>query len=100
MNKHAIKALELARAKGVKPGDVIPVAVYDEECFKALRNPDGMSFHEHREAVTSVINVLTSHGFHAVPVKIKESEYLQWLGEDLNTSQNRAAFVALKLKLN
>lgn len=97
---HAEAALKLALEKGLKPGDVIPIAVYDKESFKALRNPDGMSFLEHREAVTTVVDVLTSHGFNAVPVEIKISEYLEWLGEDLNSSQNRAAFVALKLKLN
>ena len=100
MNKHAIKALELAQTKGLKPGDAIPVAVYDKESFKALRNPDGMSFREHLEIADEVIEVLSANGFHAVPVEIKVSEYREWLGEDLNTPQNRAAFVSLKLKLN
>ena len=100
MSKHAEKALELVREKNIKPGDTIPVAVYDEESFISLRNPDGMNFSEHRKTVTEVIDALSAYGFHAVPVEIKVSEYREWLGEDLNTTQNRAAFVAQKLKLN
>lgn len=94
---HAETVLKLALEKGFKPGDSIPIAVYDEESFHVLRNPDGMSFLEHRKIVDEVIDVLSSHGFNAVPVEIKDPEYREWLGEDLNSEQNRAAFIALKL---
>ena len=100
MNKHAEKALELVREKNIKPGDSIPVAVYDEESFISLRNPDGMTLEKHREIAEEVISALKAQGFNAFPVEIKGSEYLEWLGEDLNTSQKRAAFVAQKLKIN
>lgn len=101
MGKHADEALKLARKKGMEPGAFIPIAVYDEDSFSELRNPDGMSFEEHQKAVADVIDVLASHGFNAVPVKLSVPDYKEWLGEDLNTSQKRAEFVAQKLrKLN
>lgn len=97
MSKHAAEALKLAREKGLKPGDLIPVAIYDEESFTVLRNPDGMSLLEYNAVVEDIISTLSENGYRAVPVKITGTEYKVWLGEDLNTPSKRAEFVAEKM---
>jgi len=97
MSKHAAEALKLAREKGLKPGDLVPVAIYDEESFPILRNPDGMSLIEYNAVVEDIISTFTENGYKAVPVKITVSEYKVWLGEELNTPSKRAEFVAEKI---
>lgn len=78
-------------------GGTMAVAVYpDEESFKALRNPDGMSYEEHKEILKYSIAALEADGFRVEKVELRADEYFQWLGDDLNTTATRAAFVALK----
>ena len=98
MRKQTEAALKLAREKGLKPGDLVPVATYDEESYPILRNPDGMAFHEYNKVVEDVISTLSENGYRAVPVKIRVSEYRAWLGDDLNSAAKRAEFVAKKMK--
>lgn len=99
MNKHSEGAIKLAREKGLKPGDKIPIATYpDEESFSVLRNPDGLAFSEHKSIVAEMISALSAAGYIAMPVKISIDEYSKWLGDDLNTPQKRAEFVARKMR--
>lgn len=90
------KTLALAREKFPHGGE-IALAVYpDEESFTALRNPDGMQFSEHREIVNETSAALEAEGYKIRIVEISQAEYLQWLGDELNTTTTRAQFIALK----
>lgn len=90
------KTLALAWEKFPQGGE-IALAVYpDEESFTALRNPDGMRFSEHRKIVSETSTALVEEGYRVKLVEISQVEYFHWLGEELNTTETRAQFVALK----
>lgn len=90
------KALELAREKFPRGGEVTLAVYPDEESFTALRNPDGMRFSEHRKIVSETAAALVEEGYRVKLVEISQVEYFHWLGEELNTTETRAQFVALK----
>lgn len=89
----------VAQARAVaKPGDLVPVARYaDEDSFRRMRPADVLTFSQHCEIVDKTVAALNSAGFIAMPVTINEKEYRTWLGEDLNTEEQRARFVAVCL---
>lgn len=87
----------IAQARAVANSvDFVPVARYAaENSFKRLRPADAMTFHQHCSVVEATVTALNNAGFRAVPVIIDENVYRQWLGEDLNTEEPRARFVAI-----
>lgn len=92
------ETLKLAREKFPHGGKIALTIYPDEESFNALRNPDGMTFPEHREIVSETSAALEAEGYKVSLVSITKSEYLKWLGDDLNTTTTRAQFVALKIE--
>ena len=89
----------VAQARAVaKPGDLVPVARYaDEDSFRRLRPADALTFKQHCSVVEATVTALNNAGFRAVTVTVDEQEYRKWLGEDLNTEEQRARFVAICL---
>lgn len=90
------EVIKFAREK-IPHGGTVAVADYpDEESFKALRNVEDISFQEHKKLLKHTISALEADGFRVEKVKLRASEYFQWLGDELNTQTTRAAFAALK----
>lgn len=98
MNAIIDHALAQARAF-TKPGDRVPIARYaDAASFKRLRPADTLTYEQHCEIVNATVEALKKAGFCAYAVIINEEEYWKWLGEGLNTEEQRAYFVATRLE--
>lgn len=97
---HTIIDHALAQARAfAKPGDRVPVARYaDAASFKRLRPADALSYEQHCEIVNATVEALKKAGFCAYAVTINEEEYRKWLGDGLNTEEQRAYFVASRLE--